>query len=223
MTSILGFSELLLRDDNIPEKSRHEWLERVHQNSQILSAIVDDMLDVSRIQSGILQLKLEPISLGNVVNELLAGIRPNTEVHEFVIRTSQDIPDVVADREKLSQVLMNLLTNAVKYSPDGGEITVSASHEEERERVVVEVADQGMGIAPEDQAQLFASFHRIRRPETDGIRGTGLGLSIVKGLMGLMGGDVWMTSELNRGSSFFFSVPTRRSDLVEGAFSASRH
>ena len=222
MTSIMGFSELLVKDPDIPEATRLDWLERVHQNSQILSAIVDDMLDVSRIQSGVLALDLERVSLDGIIDEVLAGIRPETDRHEFVVEIPGDIPEVVADREKLAQVIINLATNAIKYSPEGGQVTISANHEEDRERVVVEVADQGVGIAPKDQEQLFSTFHRIRRPETEGVRGTGLGLSIVKGLAGLMGGDVWVKSELNEGSSFFFSIPTRSADISEGTFQASR-
>ena len=222
MTSIMGFSELLVKSPDIPEATRLDWLERVHQNSQILSAIVDDMLDVSRIQSGVLALDLERISLDGVIDEVLAGIRPETDQHEFVVEIPGDTPEVVADKEKLAQVIINLATNAVKYSPEGGQVTISAHHEEDQERVVVEVSDQGVGIAPKDQEQLFSTFHRIRRPETEGVRGTGLGLSIVKGLAGLMGGDVWVKSELNEGSTFFFSIPTRSSDISEGTFQPSR-
>ena len=214
MTTIMGFSELLLQDD-LPESSLREWVERIHQNSQILSAIVDDMLNVSRIQSGRLALNLEPLQLPGIVDEVLAGIEPETEVHEFHVDIPRDMPDVVADREKLSQVLINLVTNAVKYSPQGGPITILARNEAERERVVVEVVDRGMGISPEERASLFTTFHRIRRPETQEIKGTGLGLSIVKGLVGLMRGEVWVESQMNKGSSFFFTVPTRRDDVLE--------
>ena len=114
------------------------------------------------------------------------------------------------------------MTNAVKYSPKGGDITISATADEGNEQVVIEVADRGIGIAPEDMEQMFASFHRIRRPETESVRGTGLGLSIVKGLADLMGGDVWVKSELNKGSSFFVSVPTRRVDEPTKAWQGSR-
>ena len=193
MTTIMGFSELLLDNETL-EPSQREWLGRTHQNSRALSAIVDDMLNVSRIQSGRLALDLAHLRLDVVVEE------------------------VVADREKLDQVLINLLTNAIKYSPAGGLIAVSARHEERHERIVVEVADQGMGIAPEDREHLFSTFHRIRRPETQGIRGTGLGLSIVSGLVRMMRGEVWVESELDEGSRFIFSLPTRSVEAVDGAW-----
>ena len=211
MTTILGFTELLLKRD-LPESSRREWLERIYQSSKALSAIVDDMLNISRIQSGKLALSLELLQLQDVVNEVLAGIRPETTVHEFIVSIPEDTPKVVADREKLAQVLINFLTNAIKYSPKGGPVTISARHDRDRERVVVEVADQGIGIAPEEQENLFSAFHRIIRPETATIKGTGLGLSIVKGLVQMMKGEVWAKSEMDKGSRFFFSIPTRRVD-----------
>ena len=220
MTTIMGFSELLLNND-MPEASRREWLERIYQNSRVLSAIVDDMLDVSRIQSGKLALNMAHLELRDVVDDVLAGLRPENKLHEFLIEIPADTPKVVADREKLDQVFINLLTNAVKYSPHGGPVTISARHEGDRERVVVEVADRGIGIAPEDREQLFTAFHRIRRTETQGIRGTGLGLSIVSGLVQMMRGEVWVDSELDRGSSFFFSLPLRSVEMVEGAWNAT--
>ncbi len=213
MTAIMGFSELLLNDRNLPESSQVDWLKRINQNSQILSAIVDDMLDVSRIQSGRLALTLEHVDAGELIDEILVGIKGQTDEHEFVVDVPSDAPQVVADREKLSQIIMNLLTNATKYSPAGGQITVAVRPESEGERVVFSVSDEGIGIAPEDLEQLFTSFHRISRKETESIRGTGLGLSIVRGLANLMRGEAWVESELDKGSSFFFSVPTKRTDI----------
>ena len=220
MTTIMGFSELLLNDE-LPEASRREWAEKIYRNSKVLSAIVDDMLNVSRIQSGKLQLDLGHLELYSVVDEVVAVIRPETNVHEFLIEIPADTPLVVADREKLDQVLINLFTNAVKYSPEGGPITISARHEQEHDRVVVEVADKGIGIAPEDREQLFSTFHRISRPETQGIKGTGLGLSIVNGLVRMMRGEVWVESSLDEGSRFSFSLPTLRVEMAEGTWHAA--
>ena len=213
MTTIMGFSELLLNNKDAPESSRRDWLERVHQNSQTLSSIVDDMLNVSRIQSGRLEINIEQIDVKDLVGEAIEGIRRDAgDKYDFVTDVSPGTPPVFADRDKFTEIVINLLTNAVKYTPDGGSITVFVNHEQDRERVVVEVRDEGMGIAPENLESLFASFHRIRRPETEGIRGTGLGLSIVKGLVNLIRGEVWVETELDKGSSFFFTVPTTKAD-----------
>ncbi len=129
----------------------------------------------------------------------------------------------MADGDKLGHVLSNLLGNAVKYSPEGGQITISARHEPERERVVMAVADQGIGIAPRDKKRLFTTFHRIHRTETEGIGGTGLGLYIVKALVELMHGEVWLESKLNKGSTFFFSLPTQKATSASRQESALSH
>ena len=210
MTSIMGFSELMLNNASAPDASRRDWLERIHQNSQVLAAIVEDMLNVSRIQSGKLEINIEELSLDEVVREVVEGIRPDVGNRELVSEIPDETPGVFADRDKLAQVIRNLVSNAVKYSPGGEEVTIAASHEPDNERVVVEVRDRGMGISPANLDTLFSSFVRIRRPETEGIRGTGLGLSIVKGLASLIGGEVWVESELDKGSTFFFTVPTNR-------------
>ena len=159
------------------------------------------------------RINIEQIDVKDLVGEAIEGIRRDAgDKYDFVTDVSPGTPPVFADRDKFTQIVINLLTNAVKYTPDGGSITVFVNHEQDRERVVVEVRDEGMGIAPENLESLFASFHRIRRPETEGIRGTGLGLSIVKGLVNLIRGEVWVETELDKGSSFFFTVPTTKAD-----------
>ncbi|MEE8442893.1 MAG: ATP-binding protein, partial [Dehalococcoidia bacterium] len=207
MTTILGFTELLLSQDP-PEDIRRQWLERIHRDSYRLAGIVDDMLNVSRIQSGKLAVTSETLSLHILLEDVVAETRPKASNHEIVVDVLSDVPPVMADRQKLSQVLVNLLENAIKYSPRGGLITISALHDSERQRVVVAVSDQGVGIAPNDQEHLFTTFHRIPSSETEMVGGTGLGLYIVKGLVELMQGEVWLESELGKGSTFLFSLPT---------------
>ncbi|MBI2866698.1 MAG: histidine kinase, partial [Chloroflexi bacterium] len=206
MSSIMGFTELLLQRDPPPPK-RKEWLERIQRNSLRVANIVDDLLNVSRIQSGKLSLTIEPVPLPHLIEETMSVIRLLTDKHEFVIAIPSECPLALADRDKLNQVLTNLLDNAVKYSPEGGNITVTAGFDAGRGHVVLSVADQGMGIAPKDQERLFTTFSRIRRPETASIRGTGLGLYIVKGLVELMKGQVWVESKLGSGSTFYVSLP----------------
>jgi signal transduction histidine kinase len=208
LTSIMGYADLLLRRDP-PDITRKRWLENILDNSQRISAIVDDLLNVSRIRSGRASIKLEKVSLSDVLEEALSLSRESTERHEFVVDIEPDFPDVLVDRDKFNQVVGNLLSNAVKYSPNGGRITLSAHNEPSEHRIIMSVADEGIGIGPEDRDLLFTTFHRIQRPETHGIRGSGLGLYIAKAWTEAMGGEIWLESELNRGSTFFIAFPTQ--------------
>lgn len=214
ITSIMGFSELLLTRDR-PEPVRREWLESINEDSQRLTAIVDDLLNVSLIHSGELTANLAHLRLQEVVEQVMGVISLTTNTHELVANISPDMPRVVADRDKLTQVLTNLLNNAVTYSPKGGRITISARHEPQQERVVVSVADRGIGVAPEDRDHLFTPFYRVQQPETEGVRGSGLGLYIVKGLVELMQGEIWLESQLGQGSTFFFSLPTKHFEQTQ--------
>jgi signal transduction histidine kinase len=213
LTSIMGYADLLLRRDP-PDVTRKRWLKNILDNSQRVSAMVDDLLNVSRIQSGKANIKLERVRLSDVLEETLSLTRESTNKHEFVVDIEPDLPDVLVDQDRFSQVVGNLLSNAVKYSPNGGCITLSAHNDKERHRIVVSVADEGIGIGPADKDLLFTIFHRIQRPETQGIRGSGLGLYIAKEWTEAMGGEIWLESELNKGSTFFVAIPTQDSSAT---------
>ncbi|HEX76527.1 MAG TPA: hypothetical protein G4O12_08140 [Dehalococcoidia bacterium] len=206
LTSILGYADLLLHR-NPPPVTRKRWLKNILNNSQRVNAMVDDLLNVSRIQSGKVSIKLERVRLSDVLDETLSLAKESTNKHEFVVDIESNLPDVFMDRDKLSHVVGNILSNAVKYSPNGGRITLSAHNEQERRRIVVSVADEGIGIGPADKDLLFTTFHRIQRPETQGIRGSGMGLYIAKEWTEAMGGEIWLESELNKGSIFFVAIP----------------
>ena len=206
LTAVMGFGDLLLKRD-FPEANRKRWMKNILDNGQKLTDMVDDLLNVSRIQSGKVNMKFEEIKLPDVIKDRIEIVPDVTDKHKFVINIEPDLPEVYADSDKFGQILSNLLNNAVKYSPKGGVITVSARQDPERSRVIISVADHGLGISLEDKASLFKTFHRIQRPETTSIRGSGLGLYIVKEWIEAMGGEVWLESELNKGSEFFVSVP----------------
>ena len=210
LTSIMGYTELLVRRDP-PDATRRRWLKNIFDNSQKIADMVDDLLNVTRIQSGKTNFKLEVVKLSDVLEERLAIIRESPDKHEFVIEIKPDLPDVLVDRDRFGQVVGNLLSNAIKYSPNGGRITLSGHNDEEWHRIVVSVADEGIGIGPEDKRLLFTTFHRIQRLETQGIGGSGLGLYIAKEWTEAMGGEIWLESELNKGSTFFVAIPTHDS------------
>ncbi len=213
LTSIVGYADLLLRRDP-PAVTRKRWLKNIFDNGQRISAMVDDLLNITRIQSGKVSIELVGVRLSDVLEETLSIIKESTSKHEFVIDIEPGLPDALIDRDKFGQVVGNLLSNAVNYSPNGGCITLSAHNDLQRHRIVVSVADQGIGIGPADKSSLFTTFHRIQRPETQGVRGSGLGLYIAKEWTEAMGGEIWLESELNKGSTFFVAIPTQDSSGI---------
>ena len=211
LTAVIGYSDLLLRRDP-PEATRKQWLQTILDSGTKIAEMADDLLDVSRIRSGKIALKIEKIQLSQILSEQAITAGSTTDTHNFVLNIAPDISDVFIDRNKFSQILANLLNNAVKYSPKGGRITLSARNDSAENRVIVSVADEGIGISPADKESLFQTFHRIQRQETISIRGIGLGLYIVKEWTEAMGGKVWLESELNKGTTFFVALPTRLPD-----------
>ena len=211
LTTVLGYTELLLHRE-VPSETQRSWLEESYKGGQRLSAIIEDILNISRIQSGRLHFTQVAVNVAEAVSSAVSVIAPTTGKHTLLVEVRDGIPPILVDPGKFQQILLNLLTNAVKYSPNGGPITVAADFRTEDRHVVVRVTDCGIGIASEDRAQLFTTFYRVHRPEVEMVRGTGLGLYIVKSLVDLMDGRVWVESEVGIGSSFYVSLPA----VVEG-------
>lgn len=205
LTAIVGFSDLLLNGEALQGKAR-EWASHIRAESTRLSKLTDDLVNISRLQSGRLTVRPERLEVAQVVEEALRSTPPSAK-HTFVVDCPPDLPPVKADKDRVVQVLVNLLTNAIKYSPKGGRITVRGRWDAQRKAVLLSVVDQGIGIAPEHASQLFTTFYRIDREETRGVPGVGLGLYIVKTLVELMGGRVWVESEVGKGSTFSFTLP----------------
>ena len=210
LTSVSGYAELLMHKEP-PEATRKQWLQHILDNTQKITDMVDDLLNVTRIQSGKVVMKLEKVKLSDIFEERVAIAQESAGKHQFVIDIEKGLPPVLVDRDKFGEVIGNLLSNAVKYSPNGGCITLSARREPQSHRVVVSIIDEGIGIGPADRDSLFTTFHRIQRAETQGIRGSGLGLYIAKEWTKAMGGEIWLKSELNKGSTFFVAVPAQDS------------
>ena len=206
MTALMGFSELL-QDDAGPEELRKKWAQTIHIETKRLVSILDDLLNVSHIQANYINLELDALDLPDIAAQVVSSITQVPATHTIKIDDG-GVPAVVGDLEKVSQVLRNLIDNAIKYSPAGGPVNIGIKHDPQNRRVVVSVEDHGIGIAPRHQKGLFQSFHRVNVPETVSIRGTGLGLYIVKSLVELMNGEVWMESKLTQGSTFFFALPS---------------
>jgi signal transduction histidine kinase len=210
LTHITGYASLLINADR-PRETQKQWLKNIHESGERITSMVDDLLNVSRIHTGQIQMKIEKVKLEDVLNRPMSMTKEGTKIHELVTDLEADLPEALVDRDKFGQVLWNLLNNAVKYSPQGGRITVAARVDRSQDLLVVSVADQGIGISPEDKEYLFKTFHRIDRPETRTIRGSGLGLYIVKEWTEAMGGKIWLESVLNQGSTFFLAFPISES------------
>ncbi|MEI7644647.1 MAG: ATP-binding protein [Chloroflexales bacterium] len=215
LTSILGYTELLLNRDFSAEE-RHQFITTVYTEAGRLAHLVEDLLGMSRIEAGKVKLNRWVISLTNVVYELTTQLNTSLINHRLLIDITSEIPPIYADRDKVKQIIFNLLTNAIKYSPSGGEIQL-AIHEARPDElppghpagrwVLVSVRDQGIGIAKDDLPRIWERFYRVDNTNTRRIGGTGLGLSITRGLVELHGGQIVVESELGQGSRFFFTLP----------------
>jgi signal transduction histidine kinase len=201
LTSIYGFAQTLLRGDiEFTEEERKTFLEFIARESERLTGIVDALLDVARLDTGDLRIALAPTDVAAVVSEVISGVQQDGNGHRFVADLDSGALAAHADREKLRQVLDQLVSNAVKYSPNGGTVTVSARRR--GDAVEVAVADEGAGIPAAERDRIFSKFYKAAEG-----KGTGLGLFIAQGLVREMGGRIWVDSEEGRGSRFAFELP----------------
>jgi PAS domain S-box-containing protein len=204
LTSLRGFAELMLERE-FPAEKQHQFLLIMHDETVRLTNLINDFLDLQRIQSGRQSYHFDRLELIDVLRESIALFTQAGEKHPLRLEAPDALPPVQVDKDRIRQVLSNLLSNAVKFSPRGGEVTVGAR--QEGAEVVVWVADQGVGIPPEALPKLFSIFFRADNAETRNIGGTGLGLALVKGMVEAHQGRVWVESEIGRGSTFFFTLP----------------
>lgn len=210
MTTVMGFGRSL-RDqgDSIPEAKKQHILKIVVREIERLARMVNDLLDVSRMESGTLSYELEPMALDELIEDLIHVHTSLRATHLIDLDVEEGLPKVVGDRDRISQVLLNLLTNATRYSPEGTPIVLTARSAPEDREVVVTVADEGIGIPPRDQERIFEKFSMLPKPGWTK-KGTGLGLFITKGIVEAHGGRLWIESELGSGSRFNFSLPIAR-------------
>jgi PAS domain S-box-containing protein len=214
LTSIYGFAETLLRRDVLfAEEERRTFLEYIASEAQRLTTIVDTLLSVARLEAGDMQVELAPTDLRAVVSDAISSVEEGAIVngHRFVLELPDEPLAASADREKLVQILRNLLDNAVKFSPDGGTVTVEAQRR--AGRVEVRVVDEGDGIPEAEREHIFSKFHRA--DSMGGHGGAGLGLFIARGLVLAMGGRIWVDSADGGGSSFAFELPIAEPTATE--------
>ena len=200
-----GYTELLLLHRQLDETGIN-FIEMVRKSIQNMRQLIDDLLDLAKIEAGV-KLDLQPTNLRGIIGECIEALEPRILTKKLKVTTelAEALPTVMADTARLQQILLNLIGNAVKYTPPEGEIHVMAEPRDHTLRV--SVRDNGMGISPEDQTHIFDRFYRVRRPETDSIEGTGLGLAIVKSLVEAHEGKIGLESRLGEGSTFTFTLP----------------
>lgn len=210
LTALVGFSELLLTQAVEPAEQR-EWTENMHAASRRLTALVEDLLDVSRIEEGRVELKRQPVDLRAAVSVVLAELRVHADRHRFEEQYRDPLPPLLADPDKLAQILTNLISNAVKYSPAGGPVTIAARAA--NGTVHLSVADRGLGLPPAELPHIFERFHRVQDEARRQIPGTGLGLYITRRLVELQDGRIWAESAgPGGGSSFHVELPAAPGD-----------
>ena len=208
LTSIKGFVGLLLEDENgLLNEEQHDYLSIIQENSERLIALVNDLLDISRIESGKMELLRKPVSLEQLCCNLAKSFEPLfvAKKQHLTLQFTEPTPIVLADEQRLQQIINNLLSNASKYTLQGGSIRLWTRREEDMIRVGIE--DTGVGITEEEQGALFTKFYRVKNRLTENVSGTGLGLTITRSLIELHGGKIQVESTPGEGSTFSFTLP----------------
>ncbi len=205
--TIIGFTELMAEELEGPlNQKQKRFMNHIHTDSVHLLNLINDILDISKIESGRMELRRESFDIAGVLEEILSSVRPQAAVKSIAIETSLSLPaTILADRLRVKQVLLNLLSNALKFTPRGGSVRIEAA---QRDGLIeISVIDTGIGIAKEQHEAVFDKFYQVGST-TKGVReGTGLGLAITKALVEEHGGSIRLQSEPGKGSRFTFTIP----------------
>ncbi len=207
LNAIIGFSDLLAEErTNDDSEKRRRFLGHIRDGARHLLDMINDILDVSKIEAGRIELSVETFSAGNALAEVMSILKPLATTKKIRVECRVD-PDISlrADRVRFKQILYNLLSNAVKFTPDGGEIEIESSKEDEF--IALSVKDNGIGIAPAEQEAIFEEFHQVSAAANGPATGTGLGLAITRRLVELHGGRIWVESKPGAGSRFVVRLP----------------
>src|SRR6516165_7701161 len=213
LNAIIGFSEVLSERmfGELNEK-QEEYSKDIHASGQHLLSLINDILDLSKIEAGRMELELTDFDLPTVIENALMLVRERAGRRSIALHTNIDsrLGPIQADERKVRQVVLNLLSNAIKFTPEGGRIDVGAVPKDGF--VEVSVSDTGIGIAPEDQEKVFEEFRQIGTAAKK-IEGTGLGLTLCRKFVELHGGKIWVRSQVSEGSTFTFTIPVRHGEV----------
>ena len=211
LTAIIGYTALLQRDNSLAS-IQADMLCKVRDNGQRLLDLVNNLLDLSRLEDGKLQIQFEAVDLMELVGQAIAVVKPMAEDKRISITLDipSALPTIYGDPKRVDQILVNLLSNAIKYTPDTGSVTLSVQKDDAADMVRISVTDTGIGIPADLLPHIFDRFVRAERAERLGTAGTGLGLAIAKGLVEAHGGEIWVESEEGCGSTFTFTLPVAK-------------
>jgi signal transduction histidine kinase len=206
LTSIRGYSKMLLIAEGIDQEKKLEFAETIHREAIRLGQMINDFLDLARLESGRTYMAQEPVNMGEVISETLAILRPQAAERQvsIVLQAPETLPTLIGDADRLKQVMVNLVSNAVKYNHEGGRVDIEVKVGEDELNVAVK--DTGRGIAEEDLPHVFEKFYRVDNPEQQ-TKGTGLGLPIAKHIVEVHGGTISVQSVQGQGSTFAFTLP----------------
>ncbi|MBI2847072.1 MAG: PAS domain S-box protein [Chloroflexi bacterium] len=191
--------------EGLPQEQSRELIRDAATYADVLAGIVDNLLELSRHQSDRLAIQTERSDIGQIARDVIQRLQTRSDTHHLVVDIPSDAPAIFVDRVRIELVLHNLVENAIKYSPKGGEVRVLARQQDSQ--LVVSVSDHGVGISPEDQLKLFQSFERVQVYKKHLIPGLGLGLRVCRILVEAHGGQIWVESAPGKGTTFFFTVP----------------
>jgi signal transduction histidine kinase len=206
LTAIQGMTELLAHYD-VPADRRKEMTLAINDEVKRLTRMITEYLDITRLESGATAMRLQPVKVEALLERIVILLEPVVAARKIALVRSvpADLPAILADPDLLARAVENLVSNAIKYSPDGGHVTVSARAEEEF--LCIEVADRGYGIPAADLGRIFEKFYRVPRVQDAGTPGTGLGLSLVREIAELHRGSIAVKSEVDQGSTFTLRIP----------------
>jgi len=211
LNAIIGFSEVLI-DKMFGElnEKQADYLKDIHESGRHLLSLINDILDLSKIEAGRMDLDLSTFHLPTALSNAMTLIRERAQRHDIKLALDVDtrLGEFQADERKVKQILLNLLSNAVKFTPDGGRVDVIAKMD--TTKVAIAVKDTGIGIAPEDHAAVFEEFKQVGRDYTRKAEGTGLGLALTKRFVELHGGEISLASAPGKGSTFTITLPIRQ-------------
>jgi len=208
LTSIKGYSTALLMEEaDFGLETQQEFLQIIDEECDTLQDLIHDLLESSIIDAGLLKLEPQPVRLPRLAKSLVDDMTHRTREHRFLIDFPSEFPIVDADPHRVEQVLRNLMDNAIKYSPEGGLVVIRG--EARQDEIVISVADQGVGIAPEHLNRLFEKFFRVESGLGRHVVGSGLGLPIARTIVESHGGRIWAESQVGEGSTLHFTLPLK--------------